>query len=113
MDDKREHQRIKRNITAKFYLKNAPEKKYYVSQIIDISNGGLKFFTYEKFKWGDEIVFEVYFPFLYPRATFLEGRVVGIKDIMVGKTAHVSVEFINMTPALQDTLATFEKFNKT
>lgn len=109
--EKRQALRFKKSYTAKFYLKDDPKQIFDISQIIDISKTGLKFFSYGQHKIGQCIILQIFLPHLYPQALVIESTVVGIEEVLKGKTCKVRVSFINLTPILIKELEMMEKVN--
>lgn len=109
--DKRMFARFQKEYTIIFSVKNKPEKTYDMTRLLDISKGGLKFFSYEFFPIGTTIVFHIKFPFLYPQVTNIEGQVVAVQDVMKGKTYKISLNFINETPEALNALEKMQQLN--
>ena len=111
MQEKRHFARFKKQYTIKFALKDTPHINYDVSQLLDISKGGLKFFSYEQYALGTKIIFYVKFPFLYPNETVIYGEVIGLEEVLAGKTYKIRVKFVNLTPFNISALEQMEKLN--
>ena len=112
MQEKRRNVRFKKQYTAIFSLKDNPQKTFDVSGLRDISKGGLKFLSFEKYEVGTVIIFQIKFPFAYPRVTSIEGKVISVTMASVGQTIYqTSIRFINITPQIRDDLEKMEKIN--
>jgi len=111
MDDKRRDERFKRQYIIIYSLKEDPTKSFEVSGMQDISKGGLKFVSYDNYAVGTVIVFQVKFPFNYPNATRIEGKVVGAHQMPNAKSYKISINFINLDGAAAAALDQMEKIN--
>ncbi|MEI7998209.1 MAG: PilZ domain-containing protein [Candidatus Omnitrophota bacterium] len=111
MQERRQHPRFQKEYTVIFYLKSDPHKAFDMSRMLDISKGGLKFFSYESYQLGSIIVFQVKFPFLYPNVVNIEGQIIGIDPVLAGKTCKIRVMFVNFTPEVNVALDQMEKIN--
>ncbi len=99
MLNKRKDARFPKEYNVTFATKENDKKIYNAYKLLDISKGGLKFFSYDYFSVGTGIIFYIKFPFLYPQVTEIEGQVVGIQEVMKGKTYKISAHFINIPSA--------------
>ena len=111
MQDKREFSRFDKQYTIMFCIKDAPHKSYDMSRLMDISKGGLKFFSYDYFPVGTTFIFHIRFPFLYPQILDIEGQVVAVKEVLQGKTYKIGVNFINQTPQAMGALSKMQEIN--
>lgn len=111
MIERRMYPHFRKQYTVIFALRDEPHKTYDMSQLLDISRGGLKFFSYVHYPVGVRIVFHIRFPFLYPEVTTIEGEVVGTEAVLQGMTYKIRIKFINLTPAVMETLLQMEKVN--
>lgn len=99
MQEKRRWTRYKKQYVVKYALSDKAQVLYDVSQLFDISKGGMKFFSYENYAPGTRMILFMRFPFLYPTQTIVEGEVVGSQEVLLGKTYKIRVKFINISPA--------------
>lgn len=111
MQDKREFPRFVKQYTITFCIKDAPQKSYDVSRLMDISKGGLMFLSYDYFSMGTIFAFNIKLPFLYPNSLNVEGKVVALQEILQGKTYKIGVHFINETPEALSALSKMQEVN--
>ena len=113
MEDKRRDARYKRQYIIMYSVKSDPShKSFEVSGLHDISKGGLKFSSYENYPVGTAIEFHIKFPFNYPNATEVEGRVVGVHQLPNVKSYKISVTFSSLDHAAIASLEEMEKINQ-
>ncbi len=112
MQEKRKNARFQKQYVIKYALMENRTAFYDVSQLVDISKGGLKFFSYQNFLLGTKIILFIRFPFMYPAETVVEGEIVGCQEVLKGKTFKMRVKFININPAAADVLEQMEKLNR-
>lgn len=112
MDDKRQDTRYKKQYIIIYSLKTDLQKTVEISGLLDISKGGLKFASYEQYPIGTIIVFQIKFPFNYPNATRIEGRVVGLHQIGQAKSVKISVKFFDVDTLAGAALDQMEKLNQ-
>jgi hypothetical protein len=110
VQEKRRNVRFQKHYTVVFSLKNMPEKICDTSGIRDVSKGGIKFLSFNKYEIGTVLVFQIRFPFVYPRVTLVEGKVVNI--VPAGGIYQTSVQFVNVTPQALIDLEQMEKINQ-
>ncbi len=111
MQEKREFSRFVKQYTIMFSIKDAPQKSYDMSRLMDISKGGLMFLSYDFFPIGTVFSFNIKFPFLYPNAITIDGKIVAIQEVMKGKTYKIGIHFINQSPEAKDALAKMQEIN--
>lgn len=111
MSEQRRETRFKRQYMVSYSLKSDPTKTVEVSGLQDISKGGLKFVSYDNYEQYTVIIFQIKFPFNYPNATRIHGRVVGSKSIPNTKTFKISINFFDLDAAATDALNQMEKIN--
>ncbi|MBF0489438.1 MAG: PilZ domain-containing protein [Candidatus Omnitrophica bacterium] len=112
MKKERQDPRYKKQYTVNFSLKDHPDKTETLSGLLDISKGGLKFGSYEKYDVGMGVVFRIQFPFLYPQAIKLQGTIVGVQQVPMGKLYRISVKFVDLDEASKSALEQMEKINQ-
>ncbi len=77
--EKRQYQRIQRNFIICYNDKITPDNKYEVTQIKNISLGGLCFVTHKFYPEGSKLSFELRTPYLTD-TVHLEGAVLESKE---------------------------------
>lgn len=111
MQERRQFVRIKKSITCKYAIALKPETKGDISKILDVSQGGVKFFAYGQFKVGDILFLDFIFPMNYPQETRIKGRVLDVSDVKKDVTSYVRVQFVDISPDALKLLIQFEKIN--
>lgn len=111
MQEKRHSQRFQREYTITYSVKQETNKTFNMYKLLDISQGGLKFFSYDRFEIGTRMVFSIKFPFLYPHVITVEGDVVAIQDVLKGTTYKIGIHFVDITPETQTALEKMEQVN--
>ena len=112
MNEQRRDNRYKRQYIIIYSLKSDPTKSFEVSGLQDISKGGLKFVSYDPYNINTVIVFQIKFPFNYPNATRIEGRVVGVAQMPNAKSHKISVNFCNLDAMASAALDQMELLNQ-
>jgi len=96
-EDRRKYTRLKKNFILNYFELGTPTKKYEVSQLRNISLGGICLITPHAFPTGTMLGFCIKTPYLI-EMTCLEGQVLGshekVKDIIY----ETRVEFKNLSP---------------
>jgi hypothetical protein len=91
-------------ITSKEYmvtycLKDGANKVCDISRVADISKGGLRFFSFDKYPKGTEIIFYFRFPHISADKIEIESEVVNCyQPSPEGKTWQIGVKFKNLSP---------------
>ena len=95
--ERRQFLRIKKNFILSYYELERPEKKYDISQLKNISMGGLMFITTQSFAEGTKMGVDLNTPYLAD-ATKLEGVVLGSIDRVKGILYETRIEFTALNP---------------
>ncbi len=66
------------------------------SQLVDLSESGLRLNTAEPFAKGAVLTIQVLFPHLYPEKTTLQCRVTGQKEVIPKVLYHTQVQFVQI-----------------
>lgn len=72
--ERREYLRIKKNFILSYYLDTEPSVKYKVTQLKNISKGGMCFITAQKYAPATKLIVELKTPYIVD-ITHLEGTV--------------------------------------
>ncbi len=112
MEEKRKSTRYKKPYIVKFGLKDNVHKPFDVSQLYDISKGGLKFISHQNYGSGTKIVFYIRFPFLYPHETIVEGEIVANQEAFMGKMYKIGAKFVNITAEIAAVLEQMDQINQ-
>ena len=73
-EERRQYLRIKKNFILSYYLSTEPAVRYKVSQLKNISKGGMCFITAQKYDKNTRLMIELKTPYLVD-ITHLEGTV--------------------------------------
>ena len=108
-ENRRKHLRIYRNYIISYYLKGKRGLKFDVSQVNNISKGGINFTAVMPFSAGTELGIEVKTPFLSDKLE-LEGRVLGSVEKIQGMLYEIRVRFDSLSPHAEEILTKIEQF---
>lgn len=108
--ERRKHVRIKKNYILRFSDRNNPSLKFDVSQIENVSKGGLCFTSGIPFVEKTLINIELRTPYLYDTA-HLEGQIIQCREKVSGLIYENHLKFQNLTPKAEDILEKIERFN--
>jgi len=92
MQERRKYKRINKNFILSYYEKTDPNKKYEITQLKNISMGGICFITTRAFKPAVEIGVELKTPYL-SETTFLEGNILESHEKVKGMLYETRVQF--------------------
>lgn len=109
-EDRRQHPRIKKNYIIRFYEKNNPSVKYDVSQIENISQGGMCFSSTMHLNEGSLVAVELRTPFLSD-TVYLEGTILQSRDKVPGLIYENRIRFQEVSPTAIDVLTKIEQYN--
>ncbi len=105
-EEKRKYLRLNKNLVIS-YIKEDKDKGYDLSQIHNISQGGLLFNASQEFEEGDVLSIWVRFPFLKERTNIL-AEVVGCQKLRK-RLYQVRVQFVEIP---EDVLGKFKDYMK-
>ncbi len=108
--DRRQHVRIYRNYILSYHLKGKGNIKYEMSQVNNISKGGINFIAAAPFDPGSELVIELKTPFLSDNV-ILEGVVLDSKEKIQGLLYEVRIQFHGLSAEAQDVLDKIERYS--
>ncbi|MBF0387290.1 MAG: PilZ domain-containing protein [Candidatus Omnitrophica bacterium] len=108
--ERRQFIRIEKHFILRFYLKVNPALEFEISQIENISKGGLCFTSTLSFKKDDLVVVELRTPYLTNVVNF-EGTIVAIQEKVKGMIYSNHLQFQNIDPAAATILEKIEKFS--
>jgi hypothetical protein len=109
-NERRKHPRVKKNYIIRFSEKNNPSLKFQVSQIENISRGGICFTSTLLFKPGTELAVELRTPYI-AETIYLEGHVLESQEKVKGLIYHNRFQFREITPLAESVLQKIEKYN--
>ncbi|MBF0593340.1 MAG: PilZ domain-containing protein [Candidatus Omnitrophica bacterium] len=108
--ERRQSIRINKNYILRFFLKDNPSIKFEISQIENISKGGMCFTSTVAFTAGDLVSIELRAPFIVD-TLYLEGRILHISEKVKGLIYQNNLQFQNLTPLAVEMLEKIEKYN--
>lgn len=106
--NKRKNPRIDKKYCVKYHVKDAPQQKWDISQIKDISQGGVRFWASSMLLKGVVLAVELHVPYV-EHGTALEAMVVGCEEKVKGLIYEVRLKFINVTSQAKEILTFIEK----
>jgi hypothetical protein len=107
--ERRKYVRVYENFLIFFSVKGG--EKHEISEVINISQGGMHFSANEKLVRGDEVLIRMKTPFLQDKID-LEGRVLEVREKIPGKLYGIHVEFQHVTPKATEVLIKIESWAK-
>jgi hypothetical protein len=110
-EEKRQNLRFEKPYNATFFLKENPHQQSDISGLRNIGKGGLKFLAYQKFNVGNILIFQIKFPFIFPRRTMVEGEVIAVHSVGDSPVFRTNIKFINLTPQAVADLEQMEQIN--
>lgn len=108
--ERRQFARIKKHYIIRFAQKNNLSLKYEVSQVENISKGGMSFSSAISFPADTELMIELRTPYM-SETVHLVGVVLESKAKIPGILFQNRLKFTNLTTAAQDILEKIEKYN--
>ncbi len=108
--ERRQFVRIKKNYIIRFYIKANPSLKFEMSQIENISKGGICFTSTMAITPGDVLSIELRTPYVVG-TIFLEGKVLSSKEVVKGLVYANRLKFDNLNPDAMVILDKIEKYN--
>ncbi len=107
--ERRKHVRVDRNFILTYYDKNSPHIKNEITQLRNISRGGLCFVSTRAFPVSIELIVEMRTPFT-TGTVILEGVVLESRERIKNMIYDVRIEFRNVQPAAMDILEKIEQY---
>ena len=108
--NRRKHVRVYRNFILSYHLKGSNEDKREMSQVNNISRGGINFSSTHVLNVGDQLVIELKTPFLSDKID-LHGIVLESRPKIANLIYAVRVQFQELTDAAKDVLAKIEQYS--
>ena len=109
--NRRKYVRIYRNFILLYRLKGQENIVYEMSQVNNISRGGVNFSSTVLLTVGGELSIEIKTPFLNDKVN-LEGVVLECKEKIPNLIYGVRVEFKNVSAQVNDVLVKIEQYAK-
>jgi hypothetical protein len=108
--ERRQYVRIKKNYIIRFSDKANPSVNIQVSQVENISRGGVCFNSAISFAVGTNVAIEMRTPYL-AESIYFEGNVLGMKELVKGMIYQNHVKFHDLSARANDVLDKIEKYN--
>ncbi len=99
-DERRAHRRVKKHFLLRYFKAETPNDKIDLTQMKNISRGGMCFITAQEFEVGTKMGVELNTPFL-TNATILEGTVRGSVEKTKNLIYETRLEFDNLNTEAQ------------
>ena len=109
--ERRQFPRVRKNYIIRFSEKNNPSLKFDVSQIENISRGGICFTSTIAFKEGAELAIELRTPYIAD-TIYLEGRILDSTEKINGMIYRNRLKFSQITPLAETVIEKIEKYNE-
>lgn len=108
--ERRQFVRIKKNYIIRFCEKNNPSLKFEVSQVENISRGGMCFSSTFLLAPGTDLAIELRTPYVAD-TIYLEGHVLNSHEKVKGLVYENRLKFYAIAPEAQIVLDKIEKYN--
>lgn len=108
--ERRQFVRIRKNYVIRFYVKSNPSLRFEMSQVENISKGGICFTSTVSFSPGDVLAIELRAPYVVG-SVYFEGKILGSKEIVKGLVYANRLKFDNISPDAADVLNKIEQYN--
>ena len=110
--DRRRHKRIKKNFILNYFDKNKPEEKFELTQLKDISRGGLRFVTTKSFAAGTLLGIELKTPYI-SETTYLEGEILECSEKIKDMLYEIRLKFTALNTQAEITLTQLMEYFET
>lgn len=107
--ERRKHVRVDRNFILTYFDKTAPNVKNEITQLRNISRGGICFVATRSFPISVELVIEMRTPFTTGTVLF-EGVVLESRERIRNMIYDVRLEFRNVQPGAMEILEKIEQY---
>ncbi len=109
--ERRQHPRIKKNFILSYYEAGNPSAKKEISQLKNISVGGICFVTPDSFRPNTKMIIELKTPYL-AGTTHLEGTVLESHEKVVNVLYETRLIFEKLTPQAEAILIKIVEYFK-
>lgn len=109
--ERRKHLRIKKNFILSYYLEGEPSVRYKVTQLKNISKGGMCFITEQKYPVGTKIIVELRTPYLVD-ITRMDGKVLESHEKLPEIIYETRIKFEPLTPQAEFLISKLEELFK-
>jgi hypothetical protein len=108
--DRRKHVRIYRNFILNFHQKNKADVKYDISQVNNISKGGINFVATQPLDEGVLIGVDLQTPFI-AESVYLEGVVLQCKAKIPNLIYEIRLQFNQLSEQAETILNKIERYS--
>jgi hypothetical protein len=108
--ERRQFVRIKKNYIIRFSDSSNPSLKFEISQVENISKGGMCFTSTMNIAAGTNLTIELRTPYIAD-TIFLEGQILNSQERVKGLIYANRLSFKNFSPQAKDILEKIEKYN--
>jgi hypothetical protein len=108
-EERRKHVRVDRNFILTYFDKRAPTVKNEITQLRNISRGGMCFVATKPFELSTVLTIEMRTPFTTGSVT-LEGTVLESRERIKGLIYDIRLQFQNLPPQANDILEKIEYY---
>ncbi len=109
--ERRRHLRIKKNFILSYYLEGEPSVRYKVTQLKNISQGGMCFITAKEYAVGTKLIVELRTPYLVD-ITRLDGTVLESQEKLSEIIYETRIRFESLTPQAEFLISKLEELFK-
>ena len=109
-ENRRKHVRIYRNYILSSHLKGKGNIKYEMTQVNNISQGGINFTVTTPFEKGSDLVIEMKTPFLSD-SVVLQGAVLESREKVPDLLYEIRVQFHGLSAEAEEILAKIERYS--
>lgn len=110
-EERRKHLRIKKNFIMSYYLEGEPSVRYKVTQLKNISKGGMCFITAQQYAKGTRLIVELRTPYLVD-ITRMEGTVLESHEKLSEIIYETRIQFGALTPPAEFLISKLEELFK-
>lgn len=98
--ERRQHKRVNKNFILKYFELSNSKEKYEITQIKNISQGGLCFISSKQIPENTQLGLELRTPYI-STTTYLQGIVLESQDKITGVLYETRLRFENLDPQSQ------------
>ena len=109
--DRRKFVRIYRNFILSYHEKGKSTQRYDISQLNNVSKGGMNFIATRAFEQGTEIVIDLKTPFISD-SVHLEGVVLESREKISKMLYDIRLQFNNLSAEALEVLDRIENYTK-
>ena len=108
-EERRKYVRIKKNFILSYSLKKSASIKYDITQLKNISQGGMCFITTQKYERGTQLTIDLRTPY-FADVTIFEGAVLESHEKLKNIIYETRIQFEQLSPQSEFLLKKLEEF---